>query len=41
MGRLLRTAATVGAVEHHRDKKEAKKEAKEEAAEEQKQAGKT
>ncbi len=34
---LLRAAATVKAVDHHRDKKEAKKEAKQEAdAQEQK-----
>lgn len=40
MGRLLRTAAVVGAAEHRGAKKEAKKEEKEQA-EEQKQAAKT
>jgi hypothetical protein len=41
MGRLLRTAAVVGAAEHRGAKKEAKKEEKEKAAEEQKAESKT
>jgi hypothetical protein len=41
MGRLLRTAAVVGAAEHRGAKKEAKKEEKEKAAEGQKAESKT